>query len=375
MRVIGSRLCLLACIHVAVVSLAAERMASAKLKNAEPDVKLAPVEKPVKSGLKSGVKSGVKNDTKRVNWPPKLGVKTPGVQIPMSELKAESDIVLPGPIDSLLVGDTIVVAAIKSKDQVVPIQAKTNKPEEPVSGFHQPCGTLVNGFNSVWTPNCKDRTISRFDSKNKKFTASIPLAFVDGNQTIVASSDSIWALSDGKTTLTRVDPEENRIVAETRLPSGCASILFAENALWVSCPKEDKILRIDPSTNLVKKRIEVAGQPTALTYGEGTVWVLTRAEGKIVRIDPKTDKVTATIELKASANEGSLVFGDGFAWASIPGFPIARLDPATDKVMQQFAGEGGGSIYFGAGSVWLPNLKANTLSRFDPKRIKATLAE
>jgi hypothetical protein len=52
-----------------------------------------------------------------------------------------------------------------------------------------------------------------------------------------------------------------------------------------------------------------------------------------------------------------------------------RIDPATDKVVQQFVGDGGGQVYFGGGSVWTFNLKANTLSRFDPKRIKATLAE
>jgi hypothetical protein len=51
-----------------------------------------------------------------------------------------------------------------------------------------------------------------------------------------------------------------------------------------------------------------------------------------------------------------------------------RIDPATDKVVQQFVGDGGGQVYFGGGSVWTFNLKA-TPFRFDPKRIKATLAE
>jgi virginiamycin B lyase len=289
-------------------------------------------------------------------------------------LKAEAEIALPAPAGTLIVVDAVYVA-MKTKDQLLPVNVKTNKPDEPVSGFQQPCGTLINAFGSIWTPNCKDQTISRFNAKGKKIDASIPVSIVEGSQTVAASTDSVWTLTDEKTTLTRLDPEQNKIVAETRLPAGCSSILFAENALWVACPKEDKVLRLNPNTNLVTKRIDVAEQPAALTFGEGTVWVLTRTEGKVVRIDPKTDKVTATIELKAPAPVGGLVFSDGFVWVSAPGFPISRIDPASDKVMQQFAGDGGGSIYAGSGSLWLPNLKPDTLSRFDPKRIKATLAE
>ena len=336
MRVMGSRLCCLACIPLALVCQSADRG--------------------------------------RANWPPKLGVKTPGVQIPIASLKADAEVVLPSQAGALLISEVVYVASY-TKDQLLPVNAKTNKLEEPISGFRQPCATLLNAFGSVWTPNCQNQTVSRFDTKEKKITTSIPLAIVEGSQSLAASGDSVWALTDERTTLTRLDPDENKIVAETRLPAGCTSVLFAENSLWVACPKEDKVLRLNPNTNLVMKRIDVAGQPAALTFGEGTVWALTRTEGKVVRIDPKTDKVTATIELKAPAPTGSLVFNEGFTWVSIPGFPISRIDPTTDKVMQQFTGDGGGSIYAGSGSIWLTNLKPNTLSRFDPKRIKATLAD
>ena len=72
---------------------------------------------------------------------------------------------------------------------------------------------------------------------------------------------------------------------------------------------------------------------------------------------------------------GNIAFGDGSVWVSAPGFPITRINPATAKVVQQFAGEGAGRVYSGLGSVWLANLKTNTLTRFDPKRIAATLAD
>lgn len=192
---------------------------------------------------------------------------------------------------------------------------------------------------------------------------------------LAASGDSLWLLADGKTSLQRIDPQTNLIVAEVRLPRSCESILFAEGALWVACPSEARVLRVDPTTNLVEKRIEVSAEPIAIAVGDSSIWVLSRKEGKIARLDPKTNKVTATIELGVANADGSLAFGDGFLWASSPGFPVMRIAPAIDKVVQQFHGEGGGWIAFGSGSLWVGSAKSNTVARFDPKRVQATLAE
>jgi hypothetical protein len=57
------------------------------------------------------------------------------------------------------------------------------------------------------------------------------------------------------------------------------------------------------------------------------------------------------------------------------GFPLTRIDTQTEKVVQQFYGEGGGDIHVGSGALWLTNVSAGTLWRLDPKRIAATLAE
>ena len=189
-------------------------------------------------------------------------------------------------------------------------------------------------------------------------------------------------LTDDKTTLTRIDPDTNAIVSEMRLPAGCRSISFADNSLWAACPGEKRILRINPQTNLVVARIEVTPEPISLAFGgatvaENSIWVLSRKEGKVARIDPKTNKVIATIDLGFTNADGNLVFGDGFVWVTAPGFPITKISPQMEKekVVQQFAGDGGGMIQFGLNSVWLTNTAYNNVWRIDPKRIAATLAE
>jgi streptogramin lyase len=140
-------------------------------------------------------------------------------------------------------------------------------------------------------------------------------------------------------------------------------------------PEENKLLRIDALTTLVDKRIDVPAQPFAAAAGESSIWVLSKTDGKITRIDPKTNKAAATIELGRPASMAISRSGKATSGRASPAFPVCGIDPASDKVAQQFAGPGGGVLYVGAGSVWIPNLKANTLSRFDPKRIKATLAD
>ena len=81
------------------------------------------------------------------------------------------------------------------------------------------------------------------------------------------------------------------------------------------------------------------------------------------------------IALEVPGAEGAIAIGQGSVWVTLPGFPITRIDPGTDRVVQQFYGEGGGAIQVGLNSVWLSNLKEKTLWRLDPKRIAATLAE
>lgn len=303
---------------------------------------------------------------------PVAGVKTPGVQIPAASLKPEAEIAA---VSEALVSSDSVYVVDSSKNIVLKVDAKSSKVGEGLTGFKKPCGGIVNAFGSLWVPNCGDGTLARADGKGNKITATIPVSMAPGNQAIASSPDSIWLLTDERTTLARLDPEGNKLVAESRLPAGCNSLVYGEGALWVSCPKEDKVLRIDPNTNLVVNGIEIAGQPTASTAGEGSIWVFCQKEGKVARIDPKTNKVTATVELNLPNSRGSMAAGEGSIWVSVPGFPVSRIDPATDKVVQQFVGEGGGSIYIAAGSVWLSNPSQGKILRLDPKRIKATFAE
>lgn len=305
---------------------------------------------------------------------PKIGVKTPGVQIPFGQLKSEAAI----PVAGLSGAPVLAMAGFapqRSAGSLLKIDAKTNKPGEAIGGLDQPCGQAVSAFGSLWVPSCGKKNLQRVDAKTGKVSATIQTGLANERVMVAANEDSVWVLADGLTNLLRIDPEENRVVSEVRLPAGCSALLAAESAVWIACPQQGKVLRLDPKTNVVVNRIETAAGPVALTSGAGSVWALCKNEGKVSRIDPKTNKVTATVEMNVPNADGSLEFGEGGVWVSVPGFPVARISPETDKVVQQFVGEGGGLIRFGLGSLWVADVKGGQLLRFDPKRIVATLGE
>jgi DNA-binding beta-propeller fold protein YncE len=306
---------------------------------------------------------------------PKSGIKTPGIQIPVDLLKPEAQLNVETP-GWITTGESVFVAN-KSKDSVVRIDGKTNKPLDPVTGLKQPCGGTLVAFSHLWIPNCGAQTLTRYDTKTNKVVATLEIGAADVTMALASTSDSIWMITDSRTTLSRIDPTENRVVGEIRLPANCNSVAFGEMSLWVTCPTENRVLRIDPVTNLVTKRVEVSSAPRSVAFGDGSVWVLCEKEGKVERIDPKTNKVVKTLELQVPNAQGNIAFGEGFLWITQSGFPLTRVDPKAEKerVAQQFWGEGGGTLSVSSGAIWLSNPTKGTVWRLDPKRVIATLAE
>ena len=302
--------------------------------------------------------------------PPKLGVQTPGVLISAAGLKAEAELATPAHPAWIALAGTVVLPGAAGLDRIDP-KAKEAKLQDPIADIAKPCGGAVSAFDSLWPPSCGESALIRIDPKSGKVTTKLAV----GAGPIAATPDSIWMQADGKTTLVRIDPKSNEVVSDLRVPAGCTGLLFAETSLWVACPAENRVLRITPLTSLVEKSIEVAAGPHALAASDSSIWVLCRKDGKVDRIDVKTNKVSKSIDLGVPGADGGIAAGEGSVWVTLAGFPITRINPQTDQVVQQFYGPGGGAIQAGMGFVWLSNTAAGTVWKMDAKRIAATLAE
>ena len=301
-----------------------------------------------------------------------MGIKTPGIQLPFAGLKADAEFDEPAKPAWLFFSTSTFVPTADSLERIDP---KTNKKIDPVGGLLKPCGGMTSVFGSLWVPTCGDGSLARVDGKTFKVTATVAAGVSHADGVIASTADSVWLLSDDKTTLSRIDPDQNAVVGELRVFAGCHSLVFGEAALWLACPEENKVLRMDPKTNLVDKSIEVSAEPESLAIGEGSVWVLCRKDGKIDRIDPKTNKVTKTIELAVPNVAGQMAMGEGYLWVTQTGFPLTRIDVASESVGQQFSGTGGGAIAISPGALWLSNVEKGSVWRIDPKLVLATIAQ
>src|SRR3954467_9941716 len=305
--------------------------------------------------------------------PKRPGVSTPGVRIPMAKLKPAAIYAVPGAPDWMAIDQNVWVSN-EPKNTV----SRLDPAGDTVTTFtvgKAPCSGLAAAFGSLWVPNCGDSTVTRLDLKDGKTQATFPLTIADSEGGVATGAGSLWILTDAQGTLARVDPATNKIVAEIYVAPGSYAVAFGGDAVWVTSSEKNVLTRVNAQTNVIEETIPVGPKPRFLTVGEGAVWTLNQGDGSITRVDMKTNKVVATIEAGVPGGGGGISAGEGSVWVTTFEYPITRIDPSTNKVAQQFFGEGGDSIRAGLGWIWLTNIRAGNIWRIDPKRVLATLAE
>jgi len=302
--------------------------------------------------------------------PPKPGVKTPGVQIPLAKLVPEAKFELGGSPDWIAL-DKHVWVSNKPKNNVSRMDAASKTVLQTIPGFDKPCSGLAVGFGSLWVPNCGNQSLARVDLKTGKITKTIQVGIADSEGGLSTGAGSVWLLTDKKSTLARIDPKTDAVLSTLALPEGCYNTAFGFDSVWISCTKQNTIVRVDPKSNSIVSTIPVGPKPRFLTVGEGAVWTLNQGDGSITRISASENKVAATISVGIPGGGGDISAGEGSVWATSFGFPLSRIDPATNQVVQQFVGEGGDAIRAGHGQVWLSNYKSGVEWKLDPRTIAA----
>jgi virginiamycin B lyase len=168
--------------------------------------------------------------------------------------------------------------------------------------------------------------------------------------------------------LIRIDPKTNTVTSSLDLPSGSENPAFGDGFVWVSSFEHDQLLKVDPKSNSIVATIPVGPKPRFLTVGAGSVWTLNQGDGSISRVDMKSGKLVATVTCGIPGGGGEISFGEGFVWAAMFDFPLTQVDPKTNTVVKQWAGQGGDGVRAGQGSVWLSNLRQGNVWRIPPSQ-------
>jgi YVTN family beta-propeller protein len=306
--------------------------------------------------------------SKRSSRAPKPGVSTPGVRREMSAIKPIATFAVEGAPDWTVVTDDGVWVTSAPKNTVTRLDSDQNIIVAVIPVGKKPCSGLTAGFGSIWVPNCGDKTISRIDIASNKVTTTLQIPPAASEGGIAASDDAVWMVTDAKGILARIDPNSNRVAAVIPVPPNSAGVAYGEGAVWVTSPERNLLTRVDPKTNQVTASVEVGPSPRFLTTGAGSVWTLNQGDGTISRVDAKTVKLVTHITAGIPGTGGQLAFGEGRIWATVFQIPLTEIDPATNQVVKQWFGPGGDSVRVGNGSVWLSNLREQTVWRLNPKQ-------
>jgi YVTN family beta-propeller protein len=147
-------------------------------------------------------------------------------------------------------------------------------------------------------------------------------------------------MSGAESTLMRIDPRRNAVVARIKVRSPPDTAAAGDGAVWLTYPEEDMVSRIDPATNTVTATIHVGPRPTGIATSPGAVWVADDYGPSVSRINPATNRVVATIRVgpqrACCAEHMSLTATGGTLWVAIPNAnEIVRIDPPTNTVVER----------------------------------------
>src|SRR5581483_11955266 len=215
-----------------------------------------------------------------------------------------------------------------------------------------------------------------------RVVANIPVPAEGGPFT--AGEGAVWALSDTTSTLMRIDPRRNAIIARIKVSPG-EDAAAGGGAVWISHPREDTVSRIDPTTNRVSATIHVPGQPSGVAVSPGAVWIADALGPSVTRIDPATNRIVATIRVGpdsacCSPHMGVTASGEA-VWVALPsGKSIVRVNPRTNKVTATIKLNfiPCGFVAVTDDAVWSAGADCtHVVARIDPtaKRVSAELAE
>jgi virginiamycin B lyase len=300
--------------------------------------------------------------------PPKPGVADSSVKFPLSQAVPEAKFEIPGSPDWIAIDEDVWVSN-KPADNVTRLDPRSNTVKQVITGLSKPCSGLATGFGSLWVPNCGDNSLARIELKTGHILTTISTGIADSEGGIATGAGRVWLLSDKKSTLVGLDPKDNHFVSTLDLPAECYNVAFGFSSLWVTCTGQNTLVRVDPKSNKVLQTIAVGPKPRFLSVGEGAVWTLNQGDGSITRVSPRTNAVEATIAVGIPGGGGDISAADGSVWATSFGFPISRIDPKTNRVTQQFVGDGGDAIRAGRGNLWLSNYKFGTEWKLNPKTL------
>jgi streptogramin lyase len=144
-------------------------------------------------------------------------------------------------------------------------------------------------------------------------------------------------------------------------------VIVGAGRVWTTTWRDGNLVEVDPARSRVVRRIFVGPYPTSMLYRNGVLWVgLGRKATDVARVDPSSGQVArVAVGVKAPSH---FLAAANVIWIVNDGDAIVRLDPANGTVL--------GTTHAGRtlvqpasapdGTIWLPDKEIDTIFRIDP---------
>jgi YVTN family beta-propeller protein len=236
-------------------------------------------------------------------------------------------------------------------------------------------GAFAVGEGAVWAMSDTTSTLMRIDPMRNRIVARIKMPPAED---AAAGDGAVWLTNPELGTVTRLDPKSDSVIATIRVGGQPSGLAVSPGAVWVTDPSGPSVTRIAPGSNRVVARIR-AGPTSAccsdhmgVTASRGAVWAALPSVRSIVRIDPRTNKVAGTARLDFIpcgflAADATAVWSAGADCTRV----VARLDSHSRRVTAELAAPHAVGVALAFGSVWVASLESGNVDRIDPTTARA----
>jgi hypothetical protein len=163
-----------------------------------------------------------------------------------------------------------------------------------------------------------------------------------------------WVINEGDPSVTRIDATTGATTTTT-VGAGPISITAGYGAVWVLTGEGKStatIYKLNSSTGAVEKTIRAA---LSINFGaniapsSGYIWASSDGQSKLIRITPSSGAAS----VKKVPTHAGFTTGDSKLWATVYTGSTPKLQSWNPKTLKVERSIGIGSVYDGAGTVWL----------------------
>jgi DNA-binding SARP family transcriptional activator len=213
---------------------------------------------------------------------------------------------------------------------------------------------IAVGYGSVWVAGGIDGTVTRIDPARNAREETIRLGPPgDPVMGIAAGPQGIWAIR--ATSLYRIDPANDSIVARTRIPPVSAlAVRPVAGSVWL-VGRRDRLLEFVPSLDSTVGAMELGGGGASPVTAANAVWLLVYVgRGEVWRVD----RIDAPPQVLASGSTSPLLdlaVDRRAIWTVDASGTLVRRDRLTGRVSWSLptAPTVRSAVTLGGGRVWV----------------------